>query len=196
MASVRMRIILSTLNSFFIKNKKVILCLSIVFILSIVIGVVSVVRAVENEFERIPRADMNFGGAKVFFISTLALMGGYLLILVSGYNNKTVFIAMIPFIVLGFMCGQYSCILIARYEGTGLINLLFAYMPFFMSSFICMIMSAVTVLSSGCSSCASNSTLKPSFINTLKIFAINVSISFVFILIFGSIYGVVIVELY
>lgn len=195
MSSVRSRAVVSSLRSFFENNKKVVICTSVIFVLGIVAGILSAVRSVDGEFERIARADMDFGSAKVFFISSLALVGGYIVILISGHSNKTVFLAVIPFFVLGFMGGEYCCILIARYESTGIINLLLVYLPFFLSSFVCLMLAATNVLQASCTDCTKSS-LKPSFIAVLKILGINVCISFVFIMIIGSIFGVVIVKLY
>lgn len=196
MSSVRSRAIISALQSFFSKNKKIVICTAIMFAIGIVVGIVVAVRSVDNDFERIPRADMEFGAAKVFFISSLALVGGYVVLLLSGHSNKTVFLVVIPFVVLGYMCGQYSCILIARYEGTGLLNLLLVYLPFFLFSFVCMMVSAVNIHSSTCTACSGNSTLRPSFVNTLKCIGINLAFNFVVIMLLGSIVGVVIVSLY
>lgn len=167
------------------------------FAIGIAVGIISAIRSVDGDFERIARADMSFSSAKVFFISSLAVVGGYLILLLSGYNNKTVFLAVIPFVVLGFMCGQYSCILIARYESTGILNLLLVYLPFFLCTFVCFVFAACAILSASCTDCSSKSSLRPSFVTTLKIVGINLAISFVLMMIIGSIIGgVVIVVLY
>ncbi len=196
MVTMRKLMLSSTLNKYLKRHKKVIICSSLVFVIGIIVGILSAVRAVEGEFERIPRADMTFGSAKVFFISTLALIGGYVLILIGGHSNKTVVVGIIPFVVTGFFFGQYSCLLIAQYEGTGILNLMLVYMPFFIVSGVSMMLALCNSLSqSGCEG-ACNSHLKPSFVNLLKICGINVGINFVFIMIIGSIFGVVIVNLY
>lgn len=192
----RKRAILSSVRSFVAQNKKIIICVSAIFAIGIIVGVISAINATNGNFERVARADMNFGAVKVFFFSTLALAACYGLLLVSGINNKTVFIAIIPFFALGFFCGEYTCALIARYEGLGLLNLLLIYLPFFIVSFVCMTLALCNILNSSCTDCAGDSTLKPSFVATLKIFGINIAINFVLFLIIGAIFGVIIVALY
>lgn len=168
-----------------------------ILLLGIIIGVISAINATDGNFERVARADMEFGAVKVFFFSSLALCGSYVILLISGINNKTVIVAIIPFFVLGFFMGEYMCALIARYEGLGLLNLIFIYLPFFIVSFVCMLVALTVILSASCGSCSCESGgLKPSFVSTLKIFGINIAISVVLFLIIGAIFGVIIVSLY
>ena len=193
MLSVRMRTIMSSLMTFFEKNKKVIISAAVLFAIGIVLGVILAFKAVDGEFERVPRCDVETGAGKVFFIAILCLAGGYGILLVSGVNNKTVFLACIPFVVIGFFFGRYSCALVGRFEGFGVINLLVVYLPFFLISFVLMMIAATNILSAGCTDCCEGSTLKPSFTRTLKIFGINVGCSLVIFLIFGSMTGGVII---
>lgn len=193
--SYRARSLISSLKDFFKDNKKVLVCACVVFLIGIVIGVIAVVRSVDGEFERIPRSEADFGGTKVFFIACLALLGAYVILLASGINTKTVFLVILPFLALGFVSGQYGCALIARYGGIGLVNLFVAYIPFFLCSFICFSLCAVSVLAPDCG-CSNGTELKNSFVQTLKLFAINVAISFVIFVIIGSIFGVIIIEVY
>lgn len=186
----------SALKSFWSKNKKIIICSLIVFTLGITVGAISAVRAVGGEFEQVLPKDAETGGARVFFFSMLALIGCYGVILVSGVNNKTVFLSVIPFFLLGFFTGRYSAALLCRYGSLGVINLIFAYLPFFLCTLACFTLSTIAVMRCDCAGEALNGTLKSSFVDTLKLLGINVGVSFVLFVIFGSIYGVIIVTVY
>ena len=186
----------SALKSFLSKNKKIIICSLIVFALGIIVGAVSAWRAVGGEFEEVLPKDADTGGARVFFFSTLALIGCYGVILLSGINNKTVFLAIIPVFLLGFFFGRYSAALIGRFGALGIVNLVFAYAPFFICTFVCFVLSTIAVMNIDCAKTAISSNLKPSFVDTLKLFGINVAIGFVLFVLIGSIYGVIIVTVY
>ena len=186
----------SALKSFLSKNKKIIICSLIVFALGIIVGAVSAWRAVGGEFEEVLPKDADTGGARVFFFSTLALIGCYGVILLSGINNKTVFLAIIPVFLLGFFFGRYSAALIGRFGALGIVNLVFAYAPFFICTFVCFVLSTIAVMNVDCAKTAISSKLKPSFVDTLKLFGINVAIGFVLFVLIGSIYGVIIVTVY
>lgn len=186
----------SALKSFLSKNKKIIICSLIVFALGIIVGAVSAWRAVGGEFEEVLPKDADMGGARVFFFSTLALIGCYGVILLSGINNKTVFLAIIPVFLLGFFFGRYSSALIGRFGALGIVNLVFAYAPFFICTFVCFVLSTIAVMNADCAKTAISSNLKPSFVDTLKLFGINVAIGFVLFVLIGSIYGVIIVTVY
>lgn len=192
-SSMRTQSAISSLKSYFSKNKKVIICTFLAFFVGVVAGIISCIRSVDGEFERVARADMEFGAAKVFFISLLPLIGGYFVILIAGINSKTVFLIFLPFLTLGFMCGDYSCALIARYESLGLVNLLLIYLPFFLATLVCFVISSVSSLSPDCS-CASK--IKPSVLIAIKVLCVNVAIAFVLFLVVGSIFGVIIVKSY
>ena len=193
--SLRTKSIISALKTFVSDNKKVIICASIIFVSGIIVGVISAFRSVgEDGFERVARADMEFGAVKVFFISLLALIGCYGVFLIAGVNNVTVFLIILPFFALGFITGEYSATLIARYETTGLINLLLIYLPFFLCTFCCFVLCAPVVVAPDCSCCKTG--LKPSFVSTMKILGVNVAIAFVLFIILGSIFKVIVVSLY
>lgn len=194
--SSRMCAIKSAFRSFFAKNKKVIICSCVIFVLGIVVGAVSAWRAVGGEFEEVLPKDAETGGARVFFFSTLALIGCYALVLLSGINEKTVFLAIIPIFLAGFFLGRYSAALIGRFGALGVANLIFAYIPFFLCTFVCLSLSTVAVMSTDCAKTALTSNLKLSFVDTLKLFGINVLIGFVLFVLIGSIYGVIIVSVY
>ncbi|MCI8732721.1 MAG: hypothetical protein HFE29_00130 [Clostridia bacterium] len=196
MSTLRTRMITSSLLTFFDKHKKVIISTSVLFIIGIVIGIIYAYRAVDGSFERVVRSEVETGAAKVFFISLLSIMGGYIVILISGINNKTVFLICIPFILLGFFLGKFSCALICRFEGFGVLNFIVIYLPFFLITFVLMMIATANVLSAGCADYCENSSLRPSFIRTLKIFGINAGCSLVLFLIIGSMTGVIIVTLF
>lgn len=190
----RFRAVLSLVKSFFKDNKKVLICTLIIFLLGIIVGVLSAFGAVSDGFERVARDEMEFANAKIFFVSILALLGAYIVFLLAGANSKTIFLVILPFFALGFIVGEYSTALVARYETTGVFNLLFVYLPFFIGTLICFLMCAVVSSSQDCS--CNGYGLKNSFVSTVKLFAINVAISLIFFLIIGSIFGVLVVELY
>lgn len=193
--SLRVKSVLSAIKSFVSDNKKVIICATIIFALGITVGVISAFGAVGDDgFERVARADMEFSSAKVFFVSLLALLGCYVVFLLSGINAKTIFLIVIPFFALGFVTGEYSVALIARYETTGLLNLLLIYLPFFLCTFCCFVLCAVIAAVPDCACCKTG--LKPSFVQTVKVFGANVAIAFVFFLIIGAIFKVIVVSLY
>lgn len=193
--SLRVKSVLSAIKSFVSDNKKVIICATIIFALGITVGVISAFGAVGDDgFERVARADMEFSSAKVFFVSLLALFGCYVVFLLSGINAKTIFLIVIPFFALGFVTGEYSVALIARYETTGLLNLLLIYLPFFLCTFCCFVLCAVIAAVPDCACCKTG--LKPSFVQTVKVFGANVAIAFVFFLIIGAIFKVIVVSLY
>lgn len=193
--SLRVKSVLSAIKSFVSDNKKVIICATIIFALGITVGVISAFGAVGDDgFERVARADMEFSSAKVFFVSLLALLGFYVVFLLSGINAKTIFLIVIPFFALGFVTGEYSVALIARYETTGLVNLLLIYLPFFLCTFCCFVLCAVIAAAPDCACCKTG--LKPSFVQTVKVFGANVAIAFVFFLIIGAVFKVIVVSLY
>ena len=193
--SLRVKSVLSAIKSFVSDNKKVIICATIIFALGITVGVISAFGAVGDDgFERVARADMEFSSAKIFFVSLLALLGCYVVFLLSGINAKTIFLIVIPFVVLGFVTGEYSVALIARYETTGLLNLLLIYLPFFLCTFCCFVLCAVIAAAPDCACCKTG--LKPSFVQTVKVFGANVAITFVFFLIIGAVFKVIVVSLY
>ena len=193
--SLRVKSVLSAIKSFVSDNKKVIICATLIFALGITVGVISAIGAVGDDgFERVARADMEFSSAKVFFVSLLALLGCYVVFLLSGINAKTIFLIVIPFFALGFVTGEYSVALIARYETTGLLNLLLIYLPFFLCTFCCFVLCAVIAAAPDCA--CGKTGLKPSFVQTVKVFGANVAIAFVFFLIIGAVFKVIVVSLY
>lgn len=195
MSGLKARILFSNLREYCSKNKKIIFAAIITLCIAIVVGVLSSIRAVNGDFERVARVDMEFAGAKIFFLSVLLLALSYALFLIAGINNKTVFIAIIPFFFLGFVIGKYTTCLIARYEFWGILNLFLCYLPFFICTFFAFVIAVVNILSA-CKSQSTENGFKPYLVPTLKIFGINAALALVFFLIIGSIFGVIEISLF
>ncbi len=193
MSSARARILKSEISDFFKRNGKVVVSVLAVFVVGIVLGVTLAYRAVGGEFESVARVDADTGAGKMFFLSLLVLAASYGLILLSGLNKKTVFICCVPFFVIGYLLGRFSCALICRYEMFGLLNFLFVYLPVFIISVIMLVIASAVVLSASCTECNGKNSLKPSFVNLLKLFALNAAALFAFYIIAGLIVGGVIV---
>ena len=173
--------------------KKSVLCFSLLFFIGIIVGIVSAVNAVGGEFEKILQKDMTFGAVKVFFYSALFLLVGYFFVAVASCVKGTSFVAVLPFVVLGFMFGKYICILVAVYGGMGIMNLIFIYLPFFLLSF-CLLLVGGSVALRQCNMCASSDALlRPSISTLLKVFAINVLANFIIFLLIGSLTKVIVV---
>lgn len=189
MSSIRKVAIFSAIAKYLKKNAKTIICCIVIFIIGVVIGIIAPLLAVDGDFEAISRDEIQFGCAKVFFISMLALFGGYIIILFG--CHKLVFISLIPFIILGYFCGEYCTILVARYQGIGIINLVVIYLPFFIFSLAFMTISLISCVSSCC-----GASIKYSLIALSKLFFINILINFIIFMIIGGITGVVIVKIY
>lgn len=194
MDELKKRVFVSNLKEYLGKNKKVFICSAIVLVLGIVIGIVSSIRAVNGEFERVARVDMKFSGAKIFFLSSLLLLVSYFVFLIAGANKKCAFLAIIPFFLLGFLIGKYATCLVARYEFWGILNLLCCYLPFFVVTLVLFVVAASNVLSA-CNRPTANG-LKSYLLPVLKIFAINVAVGLVLFLIVGSIFGVIEISLF
>ncbi len=197
MNNVKSKVVLSSVKSYCVRNKRALLCALIAYTVGIVIGIVSAIRATDGQFERVARIDMQLGSAKVFFISALAFAGCYLLIVVAGFKSKTAFMGVVPFVAVGFFMGEYATALIARYEIMGVLNVLFVYTPLFCASASCMAIALARALSTPCGIVGCSYQQKqPIFVSILKIFGINMGINFVFVMIIGSMFGVIIVSLY
>ena len=174
-------------------HKKSVLCFSLLFFIGIIVGIVSAVNAVGGEFEKILQKDMTFGAVKVFFYSALFLLVGYFIVAVASCVKGTSFLAVLPFVVLGFMFGKYICILVAVYGGTGIMNLIFVYLPFYLLTF-CLLLVGGSVALRQCNMCASSDALlRPSISTLLKVFAINILANFIIFLLIGSLTKVIVV---
>ena len=83
MKSTRIRIIASIAKDFLRDNRKSVLSFSALFAVGLVAGIFITINAAGGEFERIARADMEFGAVKVFFTTSFMVLGGVLLALVA-----------------------------------------------------------------------------------------------------------------
>ncbi len=188
-----MRIIKSEIGDFFKSNAKVVVSVAAVFLVGIALGVTLAFRAVGGEFETVARVDADVGAGKVFLLSLIILAGCYGLILLSCANKKTVFLCCVPYLALGFMLGRFSAALICRYELFGLLNFLFVYLPAFIFSLILLLFATVRALTAGCCERCETSRFKPSFLDIVKLFALNAAVCFVFFIIAGALVGGVII---
>lgn len=181
------------IKDFLSLHKKAVLCFSVLFFIGIVVGIVSAVNAVGGEFEKITQNDMTFGAVKVFFFSALFLLVGYIIIAVSACIHGMSFLAVVPFMILGYLCGRFVTVLVGSYGGIGLMNLIFVYLPFFIGSFICLLIGAC-IAQRQCNMCASNnSILRPSIATILKALGINILFNFIVFLLIGAVTKVIIV---
>ncbi len=192
MKSAKTMALASFVKDFIERNKKLVICFCAVFALGIAVGIITVINEYGNAFERIPRSEMEFGGIKVFFISSFFITLIYGILLISSMNCKTVYIAVIPFLALGLYFGKYICMLIACYQSVGILNILLIYTPFFLGAFLLCGIGVIRAL--GVCDCAGGrQKLKPSFIMLLKFYGINILFNFTIFIIIGSMVGVVIV---
>lgn len=183
------------IKDFLAFHRKAVVCFSLLFFIGIVVGIVFAVNAVGGEFEKILQKDMTFGAVKVFFFSSLFLLIGYILIAISSCIHGMSFLAVLPFIVLGYLFGQYVTILVGVYGGNGIMNLIFVYIPFYLASFVCLMVGAC-IAQRQCNICASsNSILRPSISTILKALGINILFNFIVFLLIGSLTKVIVVVL-
>lgn len=195
----RLRTLSSNIRAFFHDNKKAVICFSVVFALGIVIGIVAAIETRRGVFERFEIEVIEYGAVRMFFLTSLILAGAYALIWIASSGSKVVFLAVIPFFALGFMFGEYMCVLVGCYGVIGVLNLIFIYLPFYIMTFLCLLVAASYILSHpgcGASGCGTPFKLKPPFIFLLKMYGINVAVNAVIFLIVGIFVKVIIVELF
>ncbi len=195
-----MRTLSSNIRAFFHENKKAVICFSVVFAVGLIIGIIAAIESRSGVFERFEISVVEYGAVRVFFISALLLIAAYALIWISSSGSKLVFLAVLPFLALGVMCGQYMCVLVGCYGLIGILNLVFIYLPFFLVTFALLLVAAAHILSRpGCSGPRCGGTpfhMQPTFVFLLKIFGINIAINAVIFLLVGIFVKVIIVELY
>lgn len=188
MKTTALRSALNVAKDFVYDNRKSVFSFFGVFFVAIVAGIFITVNSAGGEFEQIARGDMEFGAVKVFFTASFAVFAGYAFILVAAAGRNLAVVAALPFLVLGYVTGKYSCLLVAAYGATGLTNLLLVYLPFFLLTFVCAaVAGARAVAAKGCDR------MKCTALTLLKIFAANVAFAFLFFLIVGSVTKVVII---
>ena len=175
-------------KDFVYDNRKSVFSFLGVFFVALIAGVFVTVNSAGGEFEQVVRADMEFGAVTVFFTASFAVLAGYAVILVAAAGRNLAPVAALPFMVLGYLCGKYSCLLVACYGATGLTNLLLVYLPFFLMTLVCAaVAGARAVAAKGCDR------MKCTALTLLKIYAVNAAFAFLFFLIIGSMTKVVII---
>lgn len=188
MKYTNVRTAISLVKDFCRNNKKSVVSFSAVFALGLVLGIFITINAVGGEFERIARADMELSAVKVFFTASFMLAAGYGVILLSAAASSLVVVALIPFGVLGYYFGKYMCLLGASYGALGLVNLFIIYTPFFLLSFICLLVAGVRAVNAiGCNK------MKNTLVALLKIYGVNVGINFVVFVVIGAFAKVIVV---
>ena len=100
-------------KDFLKENKKTVLSFGIVFALGIVIGIFVTISAAGGEFERVARADMEFGAVKVFFTTGFAVLLGYGVLLAAACAPAVAPVSLLSPAVLGYFFGKYMCLLVA-----------------------------------------------------------------------------------
>lgn len=180
-------------KDFFATNTKSAVCFSIIFFIGIVVGIVSAVNAVDGVFEKIAQSEMVFGSVKVFFYSALFLMIGYFLFAIASCIRGMSFIAVLPFVVLGYLCGKYMTVLVGVYGGIGIINLIFIYIPFYIGAFVLFLICACIALRQANICTCGGSILRPSVATVLKLFGFNVLLNVLIFLLIGAMVDVIVV---
>lgn len=191
--NVRVKTVLDAVKDFVNTNKKYVICFSVVFAIGLVIGIVTTVNANGGEFERVLEKDMTFGAVKVFFFSSLILVGGYGVFILSASVKWAFVVAPVTFAVLGVYFGKYCCVLIGCFGGIGVINLIFVYIPFFILTFICMLVTVVLALQYAAYCECAKSPLRPSITVILKGYGVNIVVNFVIFLFIGAITKVLVI---
>lgn len=176
------------MKDFLHNNKKSVASFAAVFAVGIIAGIFITINASGGEFERVARADMEFGAVKVFFSTSFMLLLGYGVILLSAAAPALVFAGLVSFGVLGIYFGKYACLLFACYGVTGVINFFVIYLPFFAVTFLLFVVAgAQAVNAKGCNR------LKNSAFFILKIFGLNAGCDFVIFIIIGAFAKVIVV---
>ena len=176
------------IKDFLKENRKSVLGFSAVFALGVVIGIFVTISAAGGEFERVARADMEFGSVKVFFTSSFALLAGYGVLLLAACAPALALVSLLSFAVLGYFFGNYLCLLVAVYGATGVLNLIVIYLPFFLLTFACMVVGGARAAKAlGCGRVRSTALLM------LKVYGVNVALDFVIFVLLGVFVKVLVV---
>ena len=175
-------------KDFLKENKKSVLSFGIVFALGIAVGIFVTISAAGGEFERVARADMEFGAVKVFFTSAVAVLAGYGVLLLAACAPALAPVSLLSFGVLGYFFGKYMCLLVAVYGASGILNLIVVYMPFFLCTFLCMtVAGARAARAVGCGR------VRASAIVLLKVYGVNMAVDFAIFVLVGAFVKVIVV---
>lgn len=191
--NVRIKSAVFVIKDFLSAYKKTVICFSLLFVVGIIVGIVSAVNSVGGVFEKLSRNDMTFGAVKVFFFSSLFVVAGYLVVVVSACIRGMSFLAVVPFVVLGFVTGNYMCVLVGVYGGVGIMNLIFVYTPFFLTTFLCLMTGGSIALGHSGKCDSKDKLLKPSVAVLLKALCANIIVSAVIFLLIGAVTKVVVI---
>ncbi len=192
---VRVRAFLNSVGEFFRRNKKAIICYSVLFIFGLVIGIVAAVNYAGGEFENYHPDEIVYGAVKVFLFSSLIIAAGYGIIIVSATVRSLTFLSLIPFGVLGIEFGRYITLLVGYYAFIGIINLIFIYIPFFLITFVCMLFAAAKTAGQYYCQCTPNGGLRPPVVTNIKCYFVNVAINFFIFIVIGAMTKVIVVGL-
>ena len=169
-------------------NKKSLISFAAVFALGIVLGIFITISAAGGEFERVARADMEFGAVKVFFSTSFTVLIGYGVVLLSACAQVLAIASLLAYALLGYYFGKYMCLLVAVYGATGVLNMVVIYIPFFLVTFLLMCVAGAKAASAvGCDR------LKRTALTLAKIYGLNIAANFVIFVIVGAFSKVIVV---
>lgn len=154
MKNIRVRLTIINIKRFVCENKKAILSCALVFLAGVVAGICITIAECQGQFVRVNSNNIVFGAFKVFFLFSIFELIGYFILLFSIINFILTLCSMGVLLILGFMLGKYSCILVACFSISGIINLIFIYIPVFLICFILMTVALIKILEFGsCNNC-------------------------------------------
>lgn len=183
-----MRAVKGVVKDFLKENKKSVLSFAAVFAVGIAVGIFVTISAAGGEFERIARADMEFGAVKVFFTTSFGVLAGYGVVLLSVCAPPLAPVSLLAPVVLGYFFGKYMCLLVAVYGATGILDLFVVYAPFFLITFV-----FLTVAGARAARAVGCGRMKAAALALGKIYGLNVAADFVVFVIIGSFAKVIVV---
>ena len=188
MRATGFRTAVSIVKDFCRDNRKSVASFAAVFALGIVVGIFLTINAAGGEFERIARADMEFGAVKVFFTSGFIVLAGYGVLLIGAAAPALSLLSLVVFAVHGYFFGKYLGLLAAVYGATGILNIFLIYVPFFLVTAVLLAVAGVRVVNAaGCDR------VRKAALALAKLYAINMTVCFVIFLIVGSFTKVIVV---
>lgn len=188
MKSTGLRSALGIIKDFCRDNRKSVISFCALFALGIVIGIFITIDSAGGEFERISRADMEFGSVKVFFTTSFMVLAGYGVLLLGAGAPAFAVAGLVVFAVHGYYFGKYVCLLVAMYGATGVVNMIVVYIPFFLVTLVCMIVAGVRALNTvGCNR------FRTAGLALLKTYGLNIAVNFVVFVIIGAFTKVIVV---
>ncbi len=179
----KLKSIILDIKSYCRDNFKLIIALSLAFIAGLVIGIlfqsgIDASLATES-------IEVVVSSLKMFLISVLYLLLIYFLILIFSSLSRMYWLVLIPYFVWGAILGRYVYQLGAFFGLVGVLNIVFAYLPFFLLSLVLFLVGGIYSIRYGACSKNCRYGLKTSFVALVKLFALNVAIAFVCFVIVG-----------